>query len=124
MNLLFERIERIIEFLNTYLKKNTEKFPDLTELYPLGLRLNIRVKDGEKYYLAITPERSFIKKGTSAVDLNLEAPESFWLEAFAGKYSIISGVMTKEVKVRGLRSSFMPLILFSSIISLCSTIVR
>lgn len=124
MNSLFERIERMIEFLNIYLKKNAEKFPDLTELYPLGLRLNIRVKDGEKYYLAITPKKSFIKKGTSAVDLNLEAPESFWLGAFAGKYSIISGVMTKEVKVRGLRSSFMPLILFSSIISLCSTIYR
>jgi putative sterol carrier protein len=124
MSLLFERIERIIAFLNIYLRKNAEKFPDLTELYPLGLRLNIRVKDGEKYYLAITPKRSFIQKGTSAVDLNLEAPASFWLGAFEGKYSIISGVMTKEVKVRGLRSSFMPLIIFSSIISLCSTIVR
>ena len=121
---LFERIERIIEFLNTYLKKNAEKFPDLTEVYPLGVRLNIRVKDGEKYYLAITPEKSFIKKGTSAVDLNLEASENFWLGVFEGRFSIISGVMTKEVKVRGLRSSFVPLIMFSSIISLCSTIVR
>jgi putative sterol carrier protein len=124
MSAVFERIKKIIDILNTYLKKEVHEFPSFTELYPLGLRLNIRVKEGEKYYVAITPRKSFVKKGTSAVDLNLEAAEDFWLGAFEGKYSVISGVMAKRVKVRGLRSSFMPLIMFSSIISLCSTIIR
>jgi len=124
MNAVFERFERLTAFLNAYSKKNAYEIPEFTELYPLGLRLNIRVKDGDKYYLAITPKKSFVKKGTSAVDLNLEATEDFWLGAFEGKYSVISGVMTKKVKVRGLRSSFMPLVIFSSIVSLCSTIMR
>lgn len=124
MPAVFERIQRIIEFLNVYIKKNANQLSDFIESYPLGLRLNIRVKDGEKYYLMIAPTKSFVKKGTNAVDLNLEASESFWLEAFEGNCSIISGVVTKKVKVRGLRSSFMPLIVFSSIISLCSTILR
>jgi putative sterol carrier protein len=124
LSTIFEHLERIIEFSDKILRHEARKIPDITELYPLGLRLNVRIRDGESYYLVISPKRSFVKKGSNAVDLNLEAPKSFWIGALEGKYSIISGLMNGQVKVRGLRSSFLPLIIFSSIISLFSKSIR
>jgi len=121
---IFERLERIVAFSNKIIRHKAGKIPDITELYPLGLRLNIRIRDGESYYFVLSPKRSFVKKGSSAVDLNLEAQSGFWIGALEGKYSIVSGLMNGQVKVRGLRSSFLPLIIFSSIISLFSKSVR
>jgi len=121
---LFDQFRKLTEVLNKILKQRIPKIPEFIEVYPLGIRLNIRVSGGESFYLMISPEKSFVKKGASAVDLNLEASENFWQDALKGEYSIISGMMEGKVKVRGLRSSFFPLIIFSSILSLFSNSLR
>ena len=122
MTALFEYLQRFVKSLDRIIQKSNRKIPDFYEVFPIGIRANLRVHKGNAYYLVVSPKRSFVKQGTSAVDLNLEATESFWLDAFKGKYSIISGVPTGKVKVRGLRSSFLPLVTLSSLVSLFSSL--
>ncbi len=122
MTQLFEFLQRFVATVNKFLQKGTPKIPSIPEVYPLGVRTNLRVYEGEAFYLVISPEKAFVKKGTSAVDLNLEATEAFWLGVFKGEHSLISGLPTGKMKVRGLRSSLVPLVLLSSLISLFSNI--
>lgn len=118
MTSLFEYLQRFVDTLNKIIQKSNRKIPDISETYPLGIRANLRVHQGDAYYLVISPDKTFFKRGTSAVDLNLEATESFWIGAFRGEHSIISGLPTGKLKVRGLRSSFVPLVILSSLVSL------
>ncbi len=122
MSSLYDYLQQFVRNLNIIFKKSKIKLPNIVELYPLGIRANIRVRNGNTYYLVVSPKECFVKKGASAVDLNIEAPESFWIGAMKGEYSIVSGVPTGKVKIRGLRSSFLPLILLSSLIALFSNL--
>ncbi|MHA1264775.1 MAG: hypothetical protein ACTSRS_06015 [Candidatus Helarchaeota archaeon] len=120
MESIDKHLTQILNKLQKILQKGGVRIPAITELYPMGIRANLRVRGGPAYYLVISPQEMFVKKGTSAVDLNLEAEESFWLEALTGTQSLIAGLTTGKLKVRGLRSSFLSLILLSSLLEFIS----
>ncbi|MHA1129706.1 MAG: hypothetical protein ACTSQI_21300 [Candidatus Helarchaeota archaeon] len=122
MQSVYDHLTKFVTKLNKLIKGEEQKFPDMSEIYPLGIRANLRVVGGPVYYLLISPEKTFVKKGNSAVDLNLEANETFWVNSFLGNHSILSGLPTGELKVRGLRSSFLPLVILSMLIMLSSKI--
>ena len=122
MQSLYDFLQQFVRNINNIFKKSKIKLPNIIELYPFGIRTNIRVHNGDTYYLVVSPEKCFVKKGASAVDLNIEASESFWIGVMKGEYSIVSGLPTGKVKIRGLRSSILPLIFLSSLIILFSNL--